>query len=217
MLLEAGILTSNATKIHVIPMGVDTTMLFTPDTAVRRHCQSLLFVGRLIKGKGVIVLIQALQRVLPKYPKITLHIVGYGPEEFALKEYAQKYGMANNIQFLGAIANSDLPDLYRKATIFISPSLSEGFGLTLAEALACECPVVTTDIPAIRDLIIDGKTGTTVPTNDPEKLAEKILFLLANPELRQRLAVHGRNHVRQQYDWARTTERYRDLIDSLLA
>ncbi len=205
----------DASKIHVIPMGIDAAALFAPDPAVHRDFGTLLFVGRLVTSKGVAVLIQALAAVLQEHPGVRLQIVGSGPEEHALKEYARHCRVAGNVQFLGAIENSHLPQLYRKATVFISPSLSEGFGLTLAEALACECPVITTDIPGIRDLVIEGSTGTTVPKNDPGKLAQGILALLADQDLRRQLAERGRDHVRLTCDWARTAARYRDLLDSL--
>ncbi|MHB8256100.1 MAG: glycosyltransferase family 4 protein [Acidiferrobacterales bacterium] len=205
----------DTSKIHVIPMGIDAAALFTPDPAVQRDSGTLLFVGRLVASKGVAVLIRALTAVAQRYPGVKLQIVGSGPEEHRLKELARRCGVLDNVQFLGAMTNVRLPQLYRKATLFISPSLSEGFGLTLAEALACECPVIATDIPGIRNLVIDGITGTTVPENDPEKLAEKILALLGDPNLRRQLAERGRDHVRSTCDWTATVARYRELIDSL--
>ncbi len=217
-LLDAASATGGDTsKIHVIPMGIDTVGLFTPDPAVHRDSGTLLFVGRLVAGKGVAVLIRALADVAQRHPQIKLQIVGTGPEEHRLKEQARQCGVAGNVQFLGAVTNASLPQLYRKATMFISPSLSEGFGLTLAEALACGCPVIATDIPGIRDLIIDGITGSTVPRNDSEKFAHRILALLADADLRRQLAERGRDHVLKTCDWTRTAARFCELIDSLPA
>jgi glycosyltransferase involved in cell wall biosynthesis len=150
-----------------------------------------------------------------------LSIAGSGPEEERLRFLADKLGISDHVTFLGPIPNPELPHLYRRATVFIAPSIvaesgdQEGLGLVLAEALACECPVVASDLPAIRDVVIDGVTGLTARERNSADLASKIIALLGNPDLRKRLAEEGRRHVLARFDWEVVANRYAQLIDTL--
>jgi len=82
--------------------------------------------------------------------------------------------------------------------------------------MGCECAVVATDLPAIRDIIADGKTGLILPEKDPVMLAETILTVLLNPELRSALGRNGRAFVCQRYDWHHIAAQYQAYYDDLL-
>ena len=92
----------------------------------------------------------------------------------------------------------------------------EGLGLVLVEALGCECATVVTDLPAMQDIIVDGKTGLVVPQKNVEKLAEKVIWLLEDPNLRQSLGKDGRRYVLKHYDWDHIATKYVALIESIL-
>lgn len=200
---------------EVIPMGVDLTGVFTPSDS-RRSDTELLFVGRLVELKGLNYLIQAMPEILKSHPQVTLTIVGDGPERKNLKNLAADLNVAGSIAFLGAVENAALSALYRRATIFVSPSLAEGFGLTFVEAMGCACPVVATDLPVLRDVITDWVTGLVCGQRDSSGLAAKVCFLLAHPELREALGNAGCQHVRKHFDWTAITRRYELLIDELV-
>jgi phosphatidyl-myo-inositol dimannoside synthase len=88
----------------------------------------------------------------------------------------------------------------------------EGLGLVLVEALGCGCPVVASDLPAVRDVIADGESGRLVPPGDAQALAAVIVELLDAPERRRSLADKGRRHCRETFDWSQIAERYAVLL-----
>lgn len=202
-------------KLSVIPMGIDMTNLFVPMPATEGHEPELLFVGRLVASKAVDVLIGAMPAILAGCPAATLTIVGDGPEKARLEAAAKALGVADRVTFLGAVANPALPALYRRAAIFVSPSLEEGFGLTLVEAMACGCAVIASDLPATRDIVVDGETGLTVPPGDSTAIARAALSLLADAALRHSLGRAGRAFVQKQFDWDIVAGRYGYLLDEL--
>ena len=199
--------------IDVISMGVDVANVFTPDHTIERNPEELLFVGRLAEIKGLRFLVLAMGNILQEFPGATLKIIGSGPEEQMLRELAVETGVSASINFMGAIENEKLPEFYRRAAIFVMPSVREGFGLVLVEALACECPIVTTDLSALQDVIIDGVTGLVSRQQDSHDLAKKIISLLGSSDARKRLGTAGRQHVLKHFDWRNVTDRYMAIID----
>lgn len=209
---------------EVIPMGVDLKTSFVPSgrTGVRRAGR-LLFVGRLVEKKGLIFLIRAMPAILKAHPEADFLIAGSGPEEKNLRAETKRLNLQGKITFSGPIENSGLPALYQSSEIVVFPSViatdgdQEGFGLVQVEALGCECGVVATDLPAIRDIIIDGKTGLIVPQRDESALATKIVYLLDHPEIRMELGKAGRAFVLDRYDWDIIAKRYREMIEKVMA
>lgn len=209
-------------RVHVISMGVDLKKRFVPAKS-RRNNDSLLFVGRLVEKKGLHYLIHALPLILKRHPQVTLRIAGDGPEKINLKRVCENLGINANVRFLGAVKNELLPALYQRSDVVVFPSViaddgdREGFGLVLVEALGCECPAIVTDLPAIQDIIVDGKTGLVVPQKNIRKLAEKVILLLGDQKLRELLGSEGRRHVLGNFDWTIIVEKYKKLIDSISA
>lgn len=200
-------------KISVISMGVDMTNTFTPAEHPARCNDELLFVGRLTAQKGLELLIRAMPRVVESHPGATLTIVGRGPHEKALQALSKALGLGQSVKFLGAIANEKLPERYRRATALVFPSITEeGFGLVCVEALACECPVIAADLPATREIVLDGETGLLFRTGNSDELTCKILALLDSPALRQSMGRAGRKFVSQRFDWQIVAHRYSDLL-----
>ena len=92
----------------------------------------------------------------------------------------------------------------------------EGFGLVLVEALGCECAAVVTDLPAMRDIVHDGKTALVVPQQNAQQIAAKVIQLLDNPSLRRSLGEKGRQYVVQRFDWKIVAKKYSDLINMII-
>ena len=207
-------------KVHVIPMGVDLQNRFVPPET-RANNDSLLFVGRLVEKKGLRYLIDALPLILKRHPRVCLRVAGDGPEKENLKIQCAKLGISDHVHFLGAVKNELLPALYQTSDVVIFPSViaedgdREGFGLVLVEALGCECATVVTDLPAMQDIIVDGKTGLVVPQKSIRQLAEKVILLLDDQKLRQLLGKEGRRFVLKNYDWNIVARQYADLIESI--
>jgi len=210
-------------RVYIIPMGTDLKSRFLPSES-RSNGNSLLFVGRLVEKKGLYYLIHAMPAILKKHPQINLMVAGEGPEKTNLIRVCENLGINANVRFLGAVKNELLPALYQTSGVFVFPSIiadiaddgdREGFGLVLVEALGCECPVIVTDLPAMQDIIEDGKTGLVVPQKNIQQIAEKVILLLNDDELRCSLGKEGRRFVLKHYDWSIIEQKYVDLIESI--
>jgi len=209
-------------KVEVIPMGVDLKGLFTPDPGVQRKTDELLFVGRLVEVKGLQILLDAMPKVLAKHPGIRLVVAGAGPLESELRASAAKLNMTDCVDFLGMVPQSKLPLLYQQATLAVFPfivtksGVQEGFGLVVVEAMGCCCPVIAGDLPAIHDTVVHEENGLIFPSGSSQALADSILKLLDDPELRARLAEEGRKSVVRNFDWEIIAGRYAEIYGKLI-
>lgn len=210
-------------RVRVMPMGVDARERFAPEPSAQRTPDELLFVGRLVAKKGVSHLLRAVALVRNTLPAVRLTIVGAGPLAVELRAQANALGLDGHVVFAGAVANEDLATYYRRAAALVMPSIvagdgdQEGLGLVIGEALACECPVVASDLPAIRDLIEDGVTGVLARQADAPDLADKIVRLLSDPVAASRLARAGRALVLERIDWQSVGQRYEELLSDVAA
>lgn len=208
-------------RTHVAPMGADLRSTFIPGENAVRDSLQLLFVGRLVEKKGLHILIEAMPEIVRRYPAVRIRIVGDGPEREQLRAKAVTCGVSQCIEWLGQKSHAELVAEYRRATMLVFPSIEtaggdqEGLGLVPIEALGCECPVVASDLPAIRDVIVDGETGVLAKPGDPDGLALAILGLLSDGSRREELARRGRHMVRKRFDWSEAARRYRRIIESL--
>jgi len=202
----------------VMPMGVDTSTRFIPGGD--RENSELLFVGRLVEKKGLHHLLHALPKVIERHAGLVLKIIGFGPEQRRLETLVADLHLKENVRFLGALPQSALAEHYRRATVFIAPFVQahsgdqEGLGLVVAEAMACGCPVIVGDVPAVRDLVGDDQ-GVRVTPADHAAFAEAILAVLANPDRRAAMSASGRRYVEQRFSWEVVSQRYGDLLCEL--
>lgn len=200
-----------AERIEVIPMGTDLRDLFVPDGSPRSPAE-ILFVGRLVPGKGADILLRALPAILARQPDATLTVVGAGPERDRLADLAQQLGVGARVSFMGPVPHAALAAHYRRAALLVLPSREEGFGLVLVEALGCGCPVVASDIPALRDLLCEGGAGRLFRAGDVENLAHTLIALLSDDAARHALGARGRAHVLSRYGWDSLARRYARLL-----
>ena len=206
-------------NVTVQPMGVDLASRFVPDEETQREPHTLLFVGRLVEKKGLRYLIQAMPRVLAQHPEARLVIAGFGPELEARKAQVQALGIEGSVRFEGAVAQDALPRLYRQATAFVAPFVEaasgdqEGLGLVLVEALGCGCPVVTTRLPAVREVFGGDWPADAVAPGDAEALAAAIVRVLDNPQAAARNAQSQREALRARFDRRIVAEGYASLFE----
>jgi glycosyltransferase involved in cell wall biosynthesis len=203
-------------KVNVASMGVDLRTRFTPDPRIERSRNEILFVGRLAQSKGLNVLLDAMPKILAAHPDAALTIAGFGPEEIELRAQAKKLNIAARVRFTGPLPQSALPDLYRRAAVFVAPYVriasgeQEGFGLTIVEAIGCGCPVVATDMPGLRDII--GNNGSLIEPENVEALAVAILKVLDVPRTAALENAVLRERVKLESDWSTVADRYADLL-----
>ena len=158
-------------------------------------------VGTLVylcKRKGIEFLIAAAKDLVKDYPNIKFLIGGEGPEKEKLKLYADKLNLLDNITFTGFKEN--IKDFFSAIDIFVLPSLREALGVVILEAMALEKPIVATKVGGIPEIITDGVTGFLVPPKDFKALAEKISYLLKNPELAKTMGKTGRKYIQERFN-----------------
>jgi glycosyltransferase involved in cell wall biosynthesis len=143
-------------------------------------------VGRLTAVKGHRHLLDAAKRVIDRYPETVFVFLGAGELLEELQEQAAALGIEANVRFAGW--QPDAAGIMSAFDCFAFPSINEGMGKALVEAMALGKPVVASRIGGIIDLVSDGASGFLVPPADPQALAERILFLVENPETGRRMA-----------------------------
>jgi len=146
-------------------------------------------VGRLEKEKGIKYLLLAMKIILTRFPNARLEIIGDGSQYKELKEFSKKLGISNSVIFFGKF--TDVIPFYKKMDIFVLPSILEGFGIVLLEAMAAEVPVIATDVDGIKEVIIDGECGILVPPKNPEAIANSVTRLIESPQLTKKIVEKG--------------------------
>ncbi len=176
----------------------------------------ILFIGRLLNShKGADVLLEAYAKVVQMVPDARLLLVGRGPDEDSLQEYAAAHELSG-VLFRGWVDKEELPHYYNAADMLVLSSHHEGVPLIITEAMASALPVVSTDVGGVRDLLADGVSGFLVEAGDVEALADRILRLLGNPQERARLGMTGRQIVEQQFTREVVGRRFSQILHDCL-
>ncbi len=162
-----------------------------------QHDPVLVVIARLEPQKGHRVLLDALAIVRGTFPAARLVCVGEGALETELKEYTRALKLGDAVYFVGY--QNDVTDWLALADVFVLPSFYEGLPLVAIEALAAGRPVIATAVDGTPEVVVDGKTGLTVPPGDASRLAQGICRVLTEPELRHRLAEAGRLWVLERF------------------
>ncbi|MGC2323771.1 MAG: glycosyltransferase family 4 protein [Terriglobales bacterium] len=216
-LRRAGI---SAAKINTIDNGIDLAPFASAQPSLGQEIakgERLLIgtVGRMVAQKGMDYFLRAAREVLNETPQAMFAIVGEGPDREKLERLANELGIAGQIVFTGARA--DMPQVYASLDVFVLASLDEGMPMALLEALASSRAVVATQVGAVPKLIVPGQTGMLVPAADVKALADAILVLLRNPDLRARLGRNGGALVQKQFSSRVMSQQYLRLYEQLLS
>ncbi len=196
-------------KIRKLPVGLNFSQ-FTfkarkpdPDGVIK-----IVTVARLAEKKGLEYAIQAIAKVCASCPDVQLRykIAGEGPERSKLEALIKTLNIGEKVELLGWCAQPEVTALLETAHIFVLPSVTakdgnkEGQALVIQEAQAVGLPVVTTLHNGIPEGLLDGKSGLLVPERDVNEMANKLLYLISNPDTWAIMGAAGRNFVEQYYD-----------------
>jgi glycosyltransferase involved in cell wall biosynthesis len=192
-------------SIEVIGNGVDET-LFTP-IKKRSGDRYILYTGRLAYRKGLFDLIECSQYIFRECPDVHFVITGKGPILNKLKKAIMKRGYEDRFRFLGYVSRERLIEVYQNATIFLLPSHYEGLPTVLLEAMSCGLPVVATAVSGTLDVISNGENGILIPPKNPKFMANAILTLLDDGQLRRQLGVAARKTIEERYTWKLISEK----------
>ena len=204
--------------LDVIPMGVDLQHRFIPNPNIKRHHNELLFVGRLVPKKGLNFLLDALAILVNEHPELRLNIVGFGPEESALKQQVARLNLGKNVNFLGARSQDQLPQMYQQATLFVAPFVradngdQEGLPVALMEAIGCGCPAVVGHVVGIGDLLGAEIQYIAVNPHNTQELAFAISNALDELELATERILRIRQHALTLIDWDSVAYAYGNIL-----
>ena len=211
----------NDNKFQILPNGVDIQKFqpkadqplagkdiyleFRKNLNINLDEKIILFVGGLDKAhyfKGVEYLIRAIEHISFNN-KFKIVIVGKGDLQSKYRDIAEKLGVKDKVLFTGGISDNYLVKLYQMAEVTVLPSIdqSEAFGVVLVESMACGAPVIASNLPGVRSVFEDGITGFVSKIRDEKDIAEKISFILNNPEKRKQMSEKGIKLVKEKYDW----------------
>jgi glycosyltransferase involved in cell wall biosynthesis len=208
---QAALLAPRSPEPRIAQMPVDVS-LFSPGAS--RAPGRLLFVGRLTEQKGVDLLLRALAK-LP--PRISLDVIGNGPDEDRLRVLATSLNLAERVRWHHAMPQAALVEFYRTATAVVVPSIDEGLGLVAVEAQLCEAPVVAFDSGGLRDVVIHGETGLLAPEVTAEGLVRALSELLERSDHGAAFGMAGRLRALERFSpdvvARRYTAIYREAID----
>jgi glycosyltransferase involved in cell wall biosynthesis len=194
-------------RISVIPYGVDLEQ-FSPRPGVSRNGFRVLFVGRLSVLKGVHYLVAAMRQANIRAGSLTL-VGSVLPETEHLLAGTQDI----DLDVHGPVARAALPDFFSQADVMVLPSLSDGFGLVIGQALACGCPVIATESTGGRDILRDGVNGFIVTSRSAAAIAEKLVWLHEHPAEREAMRARAVDSVRSVGGW----DDYGDALVQLFA
>ncbi|KKL14639.1 hypothetical protein LCGC14_2513650 [marine sediment metagenome] len=206
----------NERKIKILPSGLDTEIYDKISKKITPKLENyfiskyniskpiLLYVGRLIERKGCQFLLKALPSVIKKYPKLKCIIIGDGPQEKTFKELAIKLGLKNNTIFTGYLkpVSKELIFFYKIGDIQILPSSAESMPVSVMEGLYFGKNILITDLHFAKWISYNGKK-LYIPLN-PENIydmSQKIINLLENKELREKLSKEGKEFIRENLSW----------------
>jgi len=205
---------------RIIPNGIDTQQ-FCLDAPQRKEFTdgkiNILFVGRLEQRKGLGYLLNACAKIKNSLHNSRLIIVGPGTMlRHRYEKLVEDMGLTDNVAFVGFVPSDELPSYYRSADIFCAPATGgESFGIVLLEAMACGKPVVATNIQGYASVLANGEEGLLVPPRDEKSLANALLSLLNDKNLRLKMGAKGRTKA-EKYSWPNISRQVMDFYNSLL-
>jgi glycosyltransferase involved in cell wall biosynthesis len=203
-LIELGV---EEERISVIPNAVDYDMFRPPNNFEKKNSLSVVCVSRLVPQKRIHHIIIVAKKVVKYIPDVHFYIIGKGKHEDELRSIIIKMGLSKNVHILGFLPINEVVRYLQQATIFVSTSIQEGFGLAAAEAMACGTPVVAYDVPALNELITSGKDGLLVKDGDIRQLSQAIIYFLKNREIAKTFGRRAAQKIREKYDWDKATDR----------
>lgn len=172
------------------------------------------YVGRLIYGKGVIHLLEAINFL--KRADVFLFIAGDGPEKNNLWEYAKKNNLSKQIKFLGNIPFNEVIGVLKITDIFVNPSYNEGLPTSVLEAGVCRKAIVATNVGGTLEIITHNQSGIIIKPYNSKEVINALEKLLDNPELRNRLGENARKEIEQKFNWENSVSLYLKEIGFLL-
>jgi len=226
---DAYVCISRATREAAIASGVPEShtrivglgVALPPAATSEREADLLLFVGRLVRRKGLEWFVRdVLPKIAERRPAVRLAVVGAGPEGRAIRQAAVAAGVADRIEWLGAVTHTERASLLLRATVCIAPNVDvpgdvEGYGVVALEAAASGCALVAADLHGLRDAIVDGEGGLLIAAGDADVWARTVVELLDDSRRAAALGARARAWALSERSWNAVCDRYDDVFNAI--
>lgn len=203
---------------QVIPNGIFTHRFNPTVKRLEEFNDSrpkILYVGRLEKRKGLSILLKALPVIKQKIPDTILIVVGNGPAKNYFQRMVTGLKIVDSVEFIGFVPNEELPSYYASSDVYCSPTLyPEANSIVILEAMATGKPVVAPDFPGYREIIGDNENGVLFKPKNSDDLAAKLIRLLSENNLREKLIVNGLQKA-QEFDWYKIAKKIENFYQAL--
>lgn len=200
----------NGMYVHnglALPALTPTPLSFSPPT--------VMMLTRLSSEKGIDTCIKAISQLKKIIPDIKLIIVGEGPEKIAVKQLISELSLQDSIELTGMVATEDVPAMINRASIVVTPSRCEAFGLTALQAMQMQRPVIASKVGGLVEVVLDGETGILIEPDNVNELAEAIQKFIAQPEWAAQCGRAGRARAIEKFSIEKLASRYQDLYSTL--
>jgi glycosyltransferase involved in cell wall biosynthesis len=181
---------------------------------IERAAPIIGFVGHLDERKGIHTLLPAIKQVHSQFPAPIFLLVGEGQLECHIRNWCLQHKIDSNVRLVGF--RDDIPEIMKSIDMLVLPSLWEGFGIVLIEAMAAAKACVTTNVSSMPEIVVDGETGLIVPANDAAALSDAIIKLLMKPQLLSELGENGRQRVFNMFTLSGMVDRLESIFSDAL-
>jgi len=202
-------------EIYVIPNGINTDTMCNIKPFKSVNYPSLIYFGLLEKIKGVDILLMALVLIKNQFPDIQLYIAGNGSQGDYLRQLTKKLNIENNVNFLGYVNGKEKYAYIKSADVFVVPSRYESFGIAILEAMACESSIIASNVGNIPYLLENDLLGLKFVSGNVDELAEKIIYLLKNTNLREKMGKESLK-ISENYKWNKIAKNTSDIYKKVV-
>jgi glycosyltransferase involved in cell wall biosynthesis len=206
-------------RVIVTPFGIDSQK-FRKDNFHNKNEKQITIgtIKTLAPIYGINYLIEAFSILKIKRPNFNLKlvIVGDGPIREDLMRFAKEKSVSEQTTFIGKIIHDKVPEYLNSFDIFIALSIEESFGVAIIEASACQLPVIVSNVGGLPEVVLNGESGFLVRSKDAEDAAEKMILLVDDIKLREKMGRKGREFVIQNYNWDNSVSQMIKIYDEIL-
>lgn len=203
-----------AELLHLVSLAVDHD-LFRPSGAAKAAEPLIGYVGRIKRYKSIDHVIEALPDVLARVPAVRLVVVGEGDDRNRLERIVAAKGLQQVVEFTGYVTDDRKVELLQSMWGLVMPSSKEGWGLTVTEANACGTPAIVSDVPGLRDAVVDRETGLLFSYGDRRALADRIVHLLTDRRLSAALRENAIAFSRK-FSWENAAHETFNILQSMV-
>ncbi len=206
----------SSSNLHVVPNGVDIEFVKKTKSYANHKQKIIFYIGVLTKRKGVSDLIRAFSLVKKEIDNVKLFIAGKGEAQKDLERKVKELNLKDNVTFLGFISEEEKFSYIKASDVFVLPSYWESFPVVLPEVMACEKPIIATNIAGNPFAVHHGENGFLFNPGDCEDLSQKLILLLNNQEMSNKFGIKSKN-MSFKFDWSviakQTMEIYKDIYN----